>query len=223
MVGHLKRYRVFISGFFAGLCVALGASIYLFSWALGLRALGSVLFSVGLIIISIYGLGLYTGKIGYVFAKGGPRPLDLLLTFLGNAVGVVIAGYSLLLLRFAGWTSLFDIVDNIAQSRAVGGGEAWYITLILGFFCGVFVFLAVDIYKKAKNVWLKYLGLVFFVTAFVITGTEHCLANIFFFSLGNAWNGGTLLNVALVILGNSFGGIFIWFMLDSIEKGKQNR
>jgi len=201
--------KVYLSGIYAGLCVVLAASIYLVFYSINLRPVGSVLFSVGLIIIVYYGFALYTGKIGYAFAlRDRPSGLTLLMAFLGNATAVVIGGFILSLLRFTGWNALFDIVDGIAVSRMIGSGETWYMALIYGFFCGVLVFLAIHTHKKAKSTWVKYIGLIFFISAFVILGMEHCLANMFFFSLGNAWNGALLLNVVIIIAGNSLGGMF---------------
>lgn len=212
MIALRNAFKTYLSGIYAGLCVVLAAMIYLVLTAYGLRPLGSVLFSVGLIIIVIYNLALYTGKIGYVFAKDGPTLLVLLMTFLGNATAMILGGYLLSLLRFTGWSALFDVVDNIAASRMIGSGESWYMALINGFFCGVLVFLAIYSYRKAKRVWVKYLGLIFFISVFVLLGMEHCLANMFFFSLGNAWNGPLLLNVLIVIVGNSLGGMFAYII-----------
>ena len=204
--------KTYLSGIYAGLCVILAASIYLVFSSFGLRPIGSVLFSVGLVIIVIYNFALYTGKIGYVLAKDGPSPLVITMTFLGNVTAMVAGGYLLSLLRFTGWNALFDIVDNINASRMIGSGETWYMALINGFFCGVLVFLAIYSYRKAKRVWVKYLGLVFFISVFVILGMEHCLANMYYFSLGNAWSGPLLLNVIIVIIGNSLGGMFTYII-----------
>jgi formate/nitrite transporter FocA (FNT family) len=205
--GIIKTY---ISALYAGLCVILAASIYLLLWSFNLRPLGAVLFSVGLIIIVIFGFSLYTGKIGYAYAKDRPSLLTLVITLLGNATAVIVGGYLLSLLRYTGWTALFDIIDAINVGRMVGSGETWYMALINGFFCGVLVFLAVHIHKTAKRTWVKYVGLVFFITTFVVFGTEHCLANMFFFSIGGSWNIALLLNVILVIIGNSLGAMFAY-------------
>jgi len=77
--GIIKTY---ISALYAGLCVILAASIYLLLWSFNLRPLGTVLFSVGLIIIVVFGFSLYTGKIGYAYAKDRPSLLTLLLPYL---------------------------------------------------------------------------------------------------------------------------------------------
>lgn len=207
-----NNWKTYLSGVYAGLCVVLAAFLYLLFWSLDLRPLGSVLFSVGLIIIVFFGFSLYTGRIGYAYANDRPSLLTLLLTLLGNATAVVVGGYLLSLLRFTGWNALFDIAANISSSRSIGAGESWYMALINGFGCGVLVFLAVHTHKTAKRMWIKYLGLIFFITAFVVLGTEHCLANMFFFSLGNAWSGPLLLNALIVTIGNSLGAMFAYLL-----------
>ncbi|MFA5481319.1 MAG: formate/nitrite transporter family protein [Bacilli bacterium] len=218
-----KLLKTYVSSFIAGLLVVLGASIYLLLFAFDLRPIGAVMFASGLIVILIFGFHLYTGMIGYAFSKDKASPLSLLIVLLGNATAVIAIGYLFSLLRLTGWNALFDIVDGIADNRAVGSGEEWYRAIINGFFCGIFVFLAVHSYKVAKPTWLKILGVAFFISLFVLAGTEHCIANMFFFSLGSNWNVGTLLNTGLVIIGNSLGSLFIWFVLSSIEIARQKR
>ena len=54
--------------------------------------------------------------------------------------------------------------------------------------------------------------LVFCVSAFVIAGFEHCIANMFYFAFGNAYGvhfGMTVLSLVLCTLGNSIGAIIL--------------
>ncbi|HOH68327.1 MAG TPA: formate/nitrite transporter family protein [Bacilli bacterium] len=202
-------FKTYISGIYGGLCVVLATSLYLLFYSFNLRPLGSILFSVGLILIVNYGFSLYTGKIGYAFAlEDRPKKTNLLMIFLGNATAAIIAGALLSLLRYTGWTALFDIVDATSAGREIGSGEPWYLAIIYGFFCGLLIFFAIHTYKIAKNVWVKYIGLIFFISLFVIFGMEHCIANLYIFTLGNAWTWGLLLNVAIIVVGNSLGGMF---------------
>ena len=63
----MKQYfRIFISSIMAGLCIAIGATVYLSMLALNQKFIGSILFGVGLFTIIAFGLWLYTGKIGFV-------------------------------------------------------------------------------------------------------------------------------------------------------------
>ena len=52
-------------------------------------------------------------------------------------------------------------------------------------------------------------GLFFGVVAFILCGFEHCVANMYFFTVGGAWSLRTLLYVLVMTLGNSVGGLFL--------------
>lgn len=70
----------FIKSILAGIAIAIGAYINL---KIGGVA-GAVLFSVGLFLVCIFKLNLYTGKVGYT---GIIKNLPILL---GNAVGALL-------------------------------------------------------------------------------------------------------------------------------------
>ncbi len=55
----------------------------------------------------------------------------------------------------------------------------------------------------------KYLSLFFGVMVFILSGFEHCVANMFYFSVAAMWTGKTLLYVLVMTLGNSVGGLLI--------------
>ena len=47
------------------------------------------------------------------------------------------------------------------------------------------------------------------MTVFVICGFEHCVANMFYFTVGKAWSANTVLFLLIMTLGNSVGGVTI--------------
>ena len=67
----------------------------------------------------------------------------------------------------------------------------------------------VDGFKNHEHEIGKYLGLFFGVVAFILCGFEHCVANMYFFTVGGAWSLRTLLYVLVMTLGNSVGGLFL--------------
>lgn len=204
-----EGFKSYLLGFYGGLCVVLATFIYLLFYSFDLRLLGSIMFCVGIIIIVNCRFNLYTGKIGYLFAlQDRPKKMDLLFIFFGNATAAISAGLLFSLLRFTGWISFFDIVDATTAGRVIGSGEAWYMTFLNGFFCGLLIFLAIHTYKKARITWVKYIGLVSLISFFVILGFEHSIANMFIFTLANAWSWSLALNVAIVVFGNSLGCMF---------------
>ena len=58
----------------------------------------------------------------------------------------------------------------------------------------------------------KYLSLLFGVTVFILCGTEHCVADMYYFSIAGMWNPHTLLCLIVITLGNAFGGVLFPLM-----------
>ena len=78
--------------------------------------------------------------------------------------------------------------------------------MIRGFFCGVLMYVAVWVYREKKTV----AGILFCIPVFILSGFEHSIADMFYFSLaGTVFQGRSLLFLLLVVLGNSLGGLFI--------------
>ena len=59
------------------------------------------------------------------------------------------------------------------------------------------------------------------IPVFILSGFEHSIADIFYFTL--AWTGGlkTVAYLALIVLGNSLGGIFIPLMMLLCKKPEE--
>lgn len=53
----------------------------------------------------------------------------------------------------------------------------------------------------------KYLSLFFGVMVFILCGFEHCVANMYYFSVAGMWSGKTLLYLLVMTLGNAVGGV----------------
>lgn len=218
----IKYLRILLSGILAGICIGFGGLTFVVCCSLGLKIVGAFTFSIGLLLICFIGLNLYTGKIGFAFEeKRKSYVLDLLVIYIGNIIGAVMFGY----LIYA--TNLINgdmkaVLENIKTSRTIivsgNGGQTWYSALISSICCGALVFLAVYGWKKAEHYLLKALILIFCVATFVICGFEHCIANMFYLSLANAWSGQTILDIVITTLGNSIGALLIYFILFFIKK-----
>lgn len=232
----MHQLKNFYSGILAGLFIGLGSFAYCacvsLDGALG-KIIGSVLFSVGLLMVCFFGVNLYTGKIGFApesLHEKGPRYLlDLLVILAGNFVGAAGSGALLnLAIRGDGSNKILAVSASIAANRTLldAGAQSWYKALIMGIFCGMLVFLAVYIWKKAEHPLLKATGLILCVTTFVVTGTEHCIANMFYYALAGAWNWGDCLDVLVVIVGNSIGAIVLFYLfafIQTVQKTPANR
>ena len=73
-------------------------------------------------------------------------------------------------------------------------------------------------YKEVKDIG-KYLAVFLGVIVFILCGFEHCIANMYYFSVSSTWSLNTLLYLLVMILGNSLGGILIPLCNKVIKKG----
>lgn len=219
----MKYLKIACSGVLAGIFIGLGSFAFVACVSLDAavgKILGSLLFSVGLLCVCFFGASLYTGRVGFAFEQKPNYVLELLAMLAGNFIGAAGSGSLVYLACSSGSNSLVSVAQGIASSRAVsiGGstGETWYKALIMAIFCGMLVFMAVYIWKKAENWAIKATGLILCVWAFVVTGTEHCIANMFYFALAWAWSLGNFLNVLICIVGNSIGSWLIWLIIKAM-------
>lgn len=200
--------KTFLKGILAGIAISLG------SW-LNLRAnamfdntlIGSLLFTIGLILICNFDFFLYTGKVCYLYEDHKKENfLRLLLGLIGNAVGCLIMGLLLRAAFIEDSMALFTSLDSMVAHKI---DSVWYLKGIKSFFCGMLVLLAVDGFKRIENNFGKYVVLVLCISGFIFAGFEHCVANMFYFALAKSFTLQTLGSLLLCILFNSLGGLFI--------------
>ena len=208
---EIRKYADFlIKGIYAGIMIGIGGCAYL---SLESPIAGSFFFSIGLLMICMYGMNLYTGKIGYVLINKFEYVYELLLSLLGNFIGTFLVARLLLLTR---------VVSNI-QAKAikmsfVKVSDGLLSIFILSVFCGMLMYIAVNNYKKVTSEIGKYIGIFMCVMVFILCGFEHCVANMFYFSVANIWSFKTLLYLLIMILGNSFGSIIIAYFYNLYYK-----
>ena len=79
-----------LDGVSAGLMVSIGCAVFL---ACENKVVGSILFTVALLVICFRGYSLYTGKIGFIPFSHKKEDLSVLfLGLLGNAIGMIVFG-----------------------------------------------------------------------------------------------------------------------------------
>lgn len=209
----IKYLKLFVSGIYSGLAVGVGSFIFLLATYYLPTNLGvvkfaaSALFPIGLIIICLFALALYTGRVGFFLddrSKIKERIIDLIIILLGNAVGAFALG---ILLHFVclNFTGLQDLAVAVSNSKVASD----YV-FMEGILCGAMVYVAVYSYKKFDNFGMKIIGIIVPITLFVATGLQHCIANMFFFGMAFNWNIGMLWNLIAVILTNSVGALLVW-------------
>ena len=203
--------EILIKSILAGIMIGIGGTIYL---SLDNKIVGSILFAIGLFIIVVYSFNLYTGKIGYLINNFNKKYInELIITLIGNFIGTFFVGF---ILRY---TRTYNMISEKAKTLAdIKLNDTLISILILSFFCGILMYLAVNTYKEVKDIG-KYLAVFLGVIVFILCGFEHCIANMYYFSVSSTWSLNTLLYLLVMILGNSLGGILIPLCNKVIKKG----
>ena len=195
----MKTLRIFVSSVLAGMCVGLGGMVFLMS---DNRVIGAALFAIGLFVICTFGLHLFTGKVCYVFQNSGSYAALLPLIWAGNLIGTGV---------LAGLASLTRNAPAMAEKAAalcqVKLDDSLPSLFFLGILCNIFIYIAVEGFNKNPHELGKYLSILFGVMVFILSGTEHCVADMFYFWMAGLWSGRALLCVLVISLGNAVGGI----------------
>lgn len=221
----LMKYLIAIfKGVLAGLSIGLGGFLFtVITYALPNelgKILGALLFPIGLSIVCIFKLFLFTGKIGLVFESKQTKDfyINLPLMYIGNIIGSLILGY----LCFAIFrnTDLFARISAIAQNKtAFDSGYEYYLSLIVkSLITGLCVYLAVKSYGVCKNKIIGVSLIFVFIAIFVYIGGDHCVANMYYFSAANSWTGYAILNIALATICNSIGTIPGVLLFKTVKK-----
>lgn len=193
-----KNVSIFLQAVAAGVAIAIGGTIYL---SMENKVIGALLFTVGLYAIVLNGLYLYTGKIGYLAGQENKKEyaLVLLLTWLGNLAGTAAGAAGVLASRING------IRENAVTICETKLSDRPFSIFVLSVFCGFLMYVAVDGFKEKGNPIILFMG----VSVFILCGFEHCVANMYYFTLAGAWSGKALLYLLLMTAGNSVGGLLI--------------
>ncbi len=179
----------------AGAFIALGAEFYTLvvfdsSLSVGLtRALGGLAFSLGLILVVIAGAELFTGNnlLMMGFASRTVTSKQLLknwgITYIGNFIGSL----SIVFLMFL--TNLWKMKDYMLGAKMVLiAADKVNLTFLeafsRGILCNALVCLAVWLCFSARSVISKIAAIIFPITAFVASGFEHSIANMYFIPMG---------------------------------------
>lgn len=190
-------------GILAGLLISLGGAVFLacinaetpYS-----RYIGAFLFPLALICICVRGYALYTGKIGLVLENHKKQDISLLLLcLLGNLIGTAVFGYLI------AWT--LPNLKETALSLCTGKlGQGYGFGFLRAVFCGILVYLSIDVYKNHNK---SVVGIMLCIPAFILSGYEHSIADMFYFACSGIVSGEAFLYLLLIVLGNSVGALII--------------
>ncbi|MBQ7979089.1 MAG: formate/nitrite transporter family protein [Candidatus Methanomethylophilaceae archaeon] len=191
--------KCFIRAILAGMGIGLGGAVLLGTMGINpeLKWVGAILFSIGLFTVFTFGLDLYTGKVGYMFDdKPWTYGIDLLIMLLGNFVGTLLIAQCMPMAD--------QFVPGFIDAKIAMLDDPVKIVL-KGIFCGILMFIAADVYKTKKS----YLGAFICVPTFILAGSEHSIADMFYFCSAGVFSVDALIFIILVALGNAIGGVII--------------
>lgn len=209
-----KNINILFKGIYAGIMIGIGGTVYL---SISNSIIGAIFFSVGLLTICIYKMNLYTGMIGYIIENKLNYIVTLLLTLIGNFIGTMIT--SLLVLN----TRIANISVRAKEISAIKINDNYLSIFILSIFCGMLMYIAVNTFKKEKDSIVRYLAIFICVIVFILSGFEHCIANMYYISLAKLWSLKAVLSMLIMILGNSVGSIFIANFNNKIKENWNER
>jgi formate transporter len=187
----------FILGILAGAFIGLGA-IFSTTVAAGTsgvlpygvaKVLSGSVFCLGLVLVIIGGAELFTGNNLIVLAWASRKVSTLALlrnwaiVYAGNLIGSI--GMAILLFLSKQYTYGDGQVGFVALQIATSKvGLAPIAAISLGILCNILVCLAVWLTYSARSTLDKIASILFPITAFVAAGFEHCVANMYFGSIG---------------------------------------
>lgn len=208
----MRLFKTFVYGILAGISIALGGTVLL---SIENKVLGALFFTVGLFIICTFGFSLFTGRVCYVFERDRQYALDLPVMWLGNLAGAWLAAQAVRLTR------IVTIAERAAAICEVKLNDSLLSIFLLSVLCNILIFIAVDGFMKNPHELGKYLSLFFGVSVFIICGFEHCVANMYYFSVAGMWSWKTLLYILVMTLGNACGGVIIPLLRMWLQKEKK--
>ena len=197
-----KYYKTFISAIIAGICISIGGTCFL---SLDNKVIGAFMFSLGLLTICSNEFHLFTGKV--CFARKWDDYLNLLLIWIGNFVGCGIIGFSVKYTRP-------QLIQKAVEICNIKMTEKWWMIIILGIFCNVLIFFAVNNFKETAKKE-KVVLLIMCVMAFILCGFEHCVANMFYFIVAGTPD--STRYILLNTVGNAAGGLAIGLVCERLK------
>lgn len=191
---ELPLLRLILLGIFAGMFIAGGAS----ASSLAMHAISNVglarfvagaIFPVGLMMIVFVGGELFTGDclmiMGCVHGKFSAVKMIkvLVVVYLSNFIGSVLFAE---LVNLSGqYTYSGGLLGAFTIKVAMGKVNLSFAAAFAsGILCNIFVCMAVLMAMAAKDIAGKVWAIFFPILAFVVSGYEHCVANMYYIPAG---------------------------------------
>ncbi|MEA1960375.1 MAG: formate/nitrite transporter family protein [Bacillota bacterium] len=217
---ELPFAKMFLLGILAGVYIGFGANLATKIGAAtdagssGNIFLFGAVFSVGLMLVVIAGAELFTGNNMACFAAAcngqaswGGLLYNWVVVYISNFVGSLLLVYIIFFGLY--WMSVDPTTGTVglsamgAKAVAIAKGKmslTWSAAFFRGICCNWLVCLAVWLAFSSKDVIGKIFGIFFPIMAFVSSGFEHCVANMFFVPMGI-----TVANKVPAVVADKFG------------------
>ena len=238
---NLSVGNYLVRSFMAGLLIAVGGALATIcstgletTMGPGFKSLISgAVFPVGLIAIVLTGMSLFTGDTMLIpmavfqnKSTWGKVLNAWLWVYIGNFVGSIFWAYLMSVGPFIKGGNIAEITVfgknaiAIAEAKTLpymaAGGAGFWSAFMKGIACNLLVNLAILLALSSKNMIGKFFGIWFPIMAFVASGFEHSVANMYFIPTGImlganvTWGQFIQWNLIPVTIGNIVGGfIFI--------------
>lgn len=217
---QLGYMHLTVLGVLAGAFIAFGAQLATRMYALisldaGIALLvAGAAFSVGLMLVVIAGAELFTSN-NLMFmavlngrAKLGDMLLKWLVVYIANFLGALLLVWLMYYSGLVREATAAKAVEIAVRKAELGFGPAFF----RGILCNWLVCLAMWMAMAAHDVVGKMLAIFIPATAFVASGFEHSVANMYFLPMGHIINSSAVSwvsffhNIIPVTLGNIVGG-----------------
>ena len=249
--------RIILLGIFAGMFIACGASassvaMHAISNVGLARLVAGCVFPIGLMMIVFVGGELFTGDclmiMGCMHKEFSIWKMIkvLIVVWISNLIGSVL--FAAMVNASTQYNFTSGLLGAFTIKVAMGKlGMSFSSAFISGILCNFFVCIAVLMAAAAKDIAGKVWAIFFPIMAFVVSGYEHCVANMYYipagiFAAGNEayvqkametygytaaqleglnWENMLIANLLPVTLGNIVGGmVFVGLPLYLIHKEK---
>lgn len=191
---QLSTKKLILLGIAAGFFIAIGAEASSLAMhgisGVGLaRTIAGAVFPIGLMLIVLTGGELFTGNCLISMAVYDKRATlkgmirNLTIVYISNFIGAFLMALMInnsgQLNLSAGGAGAFTI--KVALGK-VGIDPIW--AIVSGILCNVLVCLAIFMGATAKDIAGKCIAIFFPIFVFVISGFEHCVANMYYIPAG---------------------------------------
>jgi len=239
----LSIFNLLLRGFMAGAYIAIGGALCTICIT-GVatpgiaKLVGGAVFPVGLIAIVLTGMELFTGDCMVVPMAAMMKKItwgavmrNWVWVYIGNLVGSLAYAYLMTVGPFVsgqadgtmavnafGMTAVGIAAGKVLGYKAVGAAGLWS-CFMKAIGCNFLVNIAILLAITADDVIGKFFGVWFPIMAFVSSGFEHCVANMYFLPSGKFlmdWYPAVIAEKGGLLLANgglSWSDIWLWNLI----------